>query len=625
MRRLILAMAAILLAPFAVQAQDLATQTAQVEDLTSVREIKRLQSALGHLAIGGRWENIGALFSDDAVLQWNAVEVRGRDAIISHLRAEQGGGADGMGAGRLNLRLFISPVITLAEDGQSATGRWHEVALTGISGTSADWAGGTHEVHYRKQADGWHISEMRYFPQFSGPYADGWSHDAETLVRAPYHYTPDQAGVILPQRRSTQGLSQADIDTRATLLLGASQAQNTVNAFGYYLDRGMVDDAMDLFAENASIRVQGQGMWRGQDGARRFLSRFGSPGLDTGEMNDHPLLMPLVNVGADGNSVVISMAELGMMGQHGGEGFWSAALVDFRLVRGQDGTWRIAAMQRVPLMRSTYSAGWSDPLDAGLPIPAGGEADAVRTREVGFDRVPTVVMPSGLSLVAPASSDVTVTPIPGALAMAEAFDGAENVSNAYGYYIDQFAWPETAAVFADDGWKELSYIGTFITRERVLGSLIQRYGEGGPNDAFQAIHQKTQPFVTVMDGGMRAMVRTRLLQMNSSATGPGSWIAGIYENQIIKEDGIWRIHGMDLDYVWLADYADGWTEIDPAGSARFGVSEEVIAEFAPDAPLRGETFAPFPRIAPMGFHFANPVSGREPATRLHWSDGHRVP
>jgi hypothetical protein len=140
----------------------------------------------------------------------------------------------------------------------------------------------------------------------------------------------------------------------------------------------------------------------------------------------------------------------------------------------------------------------------------------------------------------------------------------------------------------------------------------------------QAIHQKTQPFVTVLDDPTRAFVRTRLFQFNSSATGPASWISGIYENQIVKEDGIWRIHGMDLDYVWLGDYPTGWTGIDPAASSRFGPSEEAIAAFAPDAPLRGETFAPFPRIAPMGFHFANPVSGRKPATRLTWSDGHRV-
>src|SRR5690606_17315078 len=176
---------------------------------------------------------------------------------------------------------------------------------------------------------------------------------------------------------------------------------------------------------------------------------------------------------------------------------------------------------------------------------------------------------------------------PDALALAEAFDGAENVANAYGYYIDQFAWRETAALFAADGWKELSYIGTFVGREQVLESLITRYGEGGARAEFQAIHQKTQPYVTVLEGGERAHIRTRLLQFNSSSTGPGSWIGGIYENQVVKEDGVWRIHGMDLDYVWLADYANGWTGVDPEANARFAVEPERNARYSPDTPMRG--------------------------------------
>ena len=60
-----------------------------------------------------------------------------------------------------------------------------------------------------------------------------------------------------------------------------------------------------------------------------------------------------------------------------------------------------------------------------------------------------------------------------------------------------------------------------------------------------------------------------------------------------------------------------------AASRRFAPPPEQAARFRIDAPLRGQVFAPYPRVAPMGFHFANPVSGREPHLRLTWSDGHR--
>ena len=618
----------LLLAPLPAAAQaDMAVETAQVEDLRSIREIKRLQAEWGHMALAGNWDGMARLAAPDVVLALSHGELNGQGALEAWLRTTQGGGSDGIPAGKLNLRFYMSPVITLAQDGQSATGRWHEIAMTAQAGASADWLGVTHVVDYRKAADGWRIARIRPYRHFAGSFAEGWSHDAETLERAPYHYTPDQAGQLLPHRRAATARSKEALEREASLLLGQSEAQNIVNAYGYYLDREMFDDIVDLFAGDAAIDVAGQGVWEGKDGVRRFLTRFGEAGLDFGELNDRPQLMPLASISADGATALIRNVELGMTGQHGGEGFWSAAVQTFLLRRGEDGKWRIALMHRSPLMRADYFDGPAKPLPAALPLAPGGEPDGPsQLGDLAYPGNTFALPPLGPDLVMPASGRGEPEILPDALARAEAFDGAENVSNAYGYDIDQFAWRRTAGLFARDGWKELSYIGTFIGKDRVLGSLIQRYGEGGPNDAFQAIHQKTQPYVTVLDGGKRAFVRNRLMQFNSGSGAPGgSWISGIYENQIVKEDGIWRIHGMDLDYFWLADYATGWMGIDPDASKRFSPGEEAIAAFGPDAPLRGETFAPFPRIAPLGFHFANPVSGRKPDVQLQWSDGRRFP
>src|SRR5262249_28421808 len=136
------------------------------------------------------------------------------------------------------------------------------------------------------------------------------------------------------------------------------------------------------------------------------------------------------------------------------------------------------------------------------------------------------------------------------LARAAAPDGAENVSCAYGYYIDEFMWDETADLFAVDGWKELSYIGTYIGRERIRASLFARYGHNGRSPSNIQLHQKTQPYVTPSPDGLRANIRLRLFQLSSSPKNAPSYIAGIYENQAVLEDGVWKVAGMDLDYVW---------------------------------------------------------------------------
>jgi ketosteroid isomerase-like protein len=624
-RRLLLALAALLLAP-TVQAQDdLARETARVEDLRSIREIKRLQAEWGYRAMAGDWKGMAELGTDYVEMVLPGGNATGRDAVEQWLRDRMGHGADGMPAGQLNLRVWISPVITLSAMGDRATGRWHQIALTGEAGMSAEWRGTTDVIEYHKTRDGWRVAFIRPYLNFSGPYETGWRHDANALERAPYHYTPDEAGMVLPDREVAQPRPGDELARESSLLLRHGTAQNLANAFGYYLDRGMYDDIVDLFAADGQIDVAGQGVYNGTAGVRKFLARFGEPGLDPGELNDRPLLMPLVNISDDGSTALVRVVELGMTGQHGGEGFWSAAIDTFLLRADERGHWKIAQLHIRPLMRANYKEGWAHPLPAALPIGESQWPDGPpQPVDLSYPEHAFAMQALPPGVIFPArepGGQVAITA--NALEMAEAFDGAENVSNAYGYYIDQFAWRNTADLFARDGWKELSYIGTFIGKDHVLKSLIQRYGEGGPNDAFQAIHQKTQPFVSVYGDGSRAFIRTRLLQFNSSSTGPGSWIGGIYENQVIKEDGVWRIQGMDLDYVWLADYATGWTGIDPDASKRFAPTAEQLAAFGPDAPLRGETFAPYPRIAPMGFHFANPVSGREPVTRLTWSDGRR--
>ena len=123
-------------------------------------------------------------------------------------------------------------------------------------------------------------------------------------------------------------------------------------------------------------------------------------------------------------------------------------------------------------MRADYKQGWAHPLPAALPIGESLFPDGPASRSTpATPGTPFAMQPLGADLVfAARRAGGQVRIVADALAMAEAFDGAENVSNAYGYYIDQFAWRDTAALFARDGWKELSYIGTFIGRDRVIDS-----------------------------------------------------------------------------------------------------------------------------------------------------------
>lgn len=602
-----------------------AEQTAHLADVRAIREIKRLQHLWAHYAEAGQWADMADLFTPDGVWTDGVATHSGRAQIAAQVRDVAGGDANGLAAHALNIHLFLSPVITMSPDGQSARGRWHEVAMTGRHGVSAGWAGGIHVIDYVQSQTGWAIARMHYHPQFAGPYSHGWKHVTPIVPMVPYHYTPDQAGKPWGMdRAATAPMPTTRIAAEAELLVDESLVQNLQAAFGFYLDRKMYDDIVDLFSDDALIDIAAVGQFKGKDGVRRALAGFGAPGLQTGELNDRPQLMPVITLAADGRSAQLRNIEIGMTGQHAGETYWSATVQNFTFRKGDDGVWRIAGLERSPRMRTTYADGWQTPLPAALPHPADAAPDSrSRLADAAYPMHTSPAVRVSRALAPPATLAAHATSQTN-LARAAAFDGAENIANAYGYYIDEFRWDDTANLFATDGWKELSYIGTYIGRERVRGSLFSRYGNAGRGAAFMAIHQKTQPYVTVSADGSRANIRLRLFQFNSAANGPGSWISGIYENQTVLEDGIWRIHGMDLDYVWLADYPGGWAAIVPGSSERYRPKPEDVAKNPPDAPLRGMTFAPYPTIAPMGFHFNNPVSGRMPPTFLRWSDGQRA-
>ena len=136
----------------------------------------------------------------------------------------------------------------------------------------------------------------------------------------------------------------------------------------------------------------------------------------------------------------------------------------------------------------------------------------------------------------------------------------------------------------------------------------------------------------VSEDGQSASGHFRLFQPRTGKTpGPAgafygaSFWGGIYNDQYVLEDGIWRIWDLTLDepYITPAAWVDGlWAKAkDPAPKAPRSF---LSGNFPPDIPLKdlgkreehfqGGTGNPlqWPSIMPMWFNYTNPVSGRVP-------------
>jgi hypothetical protein len=637
---------------------------ASVQQTEAIRAVKRLQYAYGQYAEFGLWNDLADLFSDKGIDHFPSGSL-GKEGIRKSFVDSMGKGKLGLPEGVLYPHFILQPVVTVAPDGKSAKGRWRVLIVVGSYRGMAIWAGGIYENEYVLESGVWKIGDFHYYAQYRGPYEQfGWTADKDRGA-TPIHYDPARAGTpILPPLREESARPKLaprtaslqaqleDLARRAQRLNDENEVENLQNSYGYYVDRKMWGDVADLFTGDATMELGLQGVYAGKKSIRHALDQFGAGGLREGELNDHLQLETIVDIAPDGLSAKARGVELIMAGKCDVSGEWAEGIFENEY-RKQNGVWRIQTMHVYPRLLADYDQGW-----------AGGVKSAPGpSREYPPDRPPTEVYetfpkyyvprfhfnhpvtsrppqyPEGTSSAGlrPAASrphaagevsGTTNPPKRGGNSVAElrsltaeterrlqraiAYDAADNLVSAYGYYLDEAMWDETADLFARDGWREQPFVGTYVGRERIRQALKLAY-PGPRSKDYLTVHQLTQPVIHVSPDGQSANIRVRLFQLAGVSGGAGLWLAGIYENKAAVEDGVWKLTALDLDYTWSADAKGGWAHA--AGSFK-GLPDQVSAKFPPDRPLRGPVNAPFPKIVDVPFHYLNPVSGRKPPLLL---------
>lgn len=605
-----------------------------VRNAEAVRAIKRLQYAYGHYSEMGLWHDFADLFAANGVGHYPA-GILGKEGIRKLFLEEVGGGKLGLGYGRLYVHLMLQPVVTLDADGNTARGRWRVLAMMGNYGGTAVWAGGVYENEYIRENGIWKIKDLHYYSQYSGRYEQpGWTVGYEENT---FHYDPALAGKpvtdgtdTLPPAGYPSGLSALSerleqLTQRARRLNDEDEITNLQNIYGYYMDRKMWDDVGDLFADKATMHLGRRGIYEGKKSIRNALDQFGPQGLRKGELNEHLQLQIIVSVAADGMTAKARGTELVMSGSSGGTGQLEENIFENEYIR-ENGTWKILSLHLYPRLLTDYDKGWARQA-AASPGPS-PDFPPDRLPEDTYKSYPDFQIPpfhfanpatglpprypdgtaaAGSRTISKSAANTSINILPAAatvdelanrtaeterrLKIAAAYSAAENLAGAYGYYLDEFRWDETADLFARDAKRDLSSIGVEIGRENIRRSLKSRYPAEKSKDFFTA-HQLIQSVIHVAPDGQSAKMRVRLFQLGGASGKSGFWLAGIYETSTVEENGVWKFRTMDLDYTWTADYRSGWTRVDDN-------SKGIIA-------------TPFPKIMDLPFHYLNPVTKRKP-------------
>jgi len=470
----------------------------------------------------------------------------------------------------------------------------------------------------------------------------------------PYHYTNPgvtDAGhvwttVTLPPasgRKTSERDRAADLAARAQRLADEQEIENLQKIYGYYYDRRMWDEVADLFADGGTIEMDQRGVYVGKTRVREFLNLLGPVGLKDGDLNDHIQLQVVVHVAPDGRSAKARSRELDMLGVFESHGEWSEGVYENTFVK-DNGVWKIQDLRYFPTFISDYEKGWAGdakpapmastqlPPDkpptsvyaiypkAHIPPfhydnPVSGKAPRypeARGRPsdaaIAAVRAPVDVPRAARARPPPQEADALVARAEQQVARAKDFHEIDNLTSAYGYYLDKNLWNDLANLFAAGGSIELAQRGAYVGRERVRAFLFNVFGKEGPSENRLGNHIQYQAVIHVAPDGETAKVRSRMMQQLNF--GPrASMGASLYENEFVKENGVWK-YSIDHTFnTWTAGYDGGWARNPGRGVP--GPSKT----FPPDTPPTF-TFQMFPTVYEIPFHYPHPVTGRVTSTRL---------
>ena len=208
------------------------------------------------------------------------------------------------------------------------------------------------------------------------------------------------------------------------------------------------------------------------------------------------------------------------------------------------------------------------------------------------------------------------------LAIQQDIHQIRRIQYSYGYFIDKSQYNEVVDLFADDG--DVWFMGGIYKGKAGVRRLyIERFqtnftqGHNGPRYGWLLEHPQLQMVIDVAPDRGTGRVRGRSLmqagqhetaQVNAQGTPRAWWEGGIYENEYVRDNGVWKIKVLRYFPFWHATFAEGWTKtpIDSYPMAKTLFPQDPLG---PDALIE-----PAPRLWPatdtVAFHYSHPVTGR---------------
>jgi hypothetical protein len=325
-------------------------------------------------------------------------------------------------------------------------------------------------------------------------------------------------------------------------------------------------------------------------------------------------LMPVVHVAPDAQTARARWRLFAQEAKYGEFSEWGTGWYENDYVF-EDGVWKLAHLRLYNRMYSPDQEGWAE---TALPGPsyqlASGFAPdapsalahalypAVPNPDFHFEN-PVSGAPVYAGAAEPAPPPATADELAARISVLadqverlEDIEQIERLQGIYGYYLARYQMDDLAGIFSDDGTIEIALRGVYAGKASVRRNL----------DLYPPVdlhnHMQYQPVIHLSEDGETALMRSRALSIMGSYDQYSMWMGGIYENEFVEEDGIWKLRKDQVFNTYFVNYAEGWKNNQPRQPP--GINNDN----PPDAPPT-LIFEMYPSAFLPPYHYPNPVTG----------------
>src|SRR5688572_24865536 len=182
----------------------------------------------------------------------------------------------------------------------------------------------------------------------------------------------------------------------------------------------------------------------------------------------------------------------------------------------------------------------------------------------------------------------------------EDINAIKRLQRSFGYYMDEALWDEVANLFSANGSIEMGLDGVYRGKNRVREYLYALGGgKAGLSSGQLNEHMQLMPVITVAPDGRTARGTWRDVILTGQIRRGAFWGEGPYENEYVKQNGVWKISRLHWFQTLLVPYDGGWAKQEDVNDGHY-----VSGTLTPDAPPTIE-YKPWPHAFVPPFHFKN--------------------